>query len=39
VAYIFSRIFTVLAIQHFQTLRGLKPDGIVGALTKIQLLK
>lgn len=30
---------TLLAVQYFQTSRGLKPDGIVGPLTIVQLLK
>ncbi|WP_258280690.1 GH25 family lysozyme [Clostridium sp. CM027] len=30
---------TLLSVQHFQASRGLKPDGIVGPITIIQLLK
>ncbi|WP_291634216.1 GH25 family lysozyme [Clostridium sp.] len=30
---------TFVAIQHFQVLRGLKPDGVVGPATILQLLK
>jgi len=32
-------VYEILAVQKFQTSRGLKQDGIVGPLTITQLLK